>query len=954
MSEATEPNAKANAKARQAALKAVKEAVRNGVEVEKEEGFWSGDGVLTARMEGAFKTRGNMELESPESKARVLKKIEEAMPGIAALFGTVLDRIPQGQIVQDQIRNGLLMAVAQIQGNMGPLNNGYGPESESAAKKPDKSGKPGSDGLLAPGSTPDSAIDVDQAKNETTRQACLKRGAEYEGKLRMFDNLCRDLHVTDPRHRFCVLARRVLWSFKLHGKASGNVWDIFQHGIKPVLTFATIETFLFAGNIVQSLLPSNLDLPSESTTGMQSDNGTTGWLSSNIIEAAFWHCYPAEPCDGAVYLGISDTLLLDPSVAHTRSDNAKNPLNMSMKALVQYKRDHKGVIPEEVLRRHFKTALHLSHETKRVFFFCNPSGNHWIVICAHAVDGSKIGLITVYDSLGRDLGAHYLVLSQYFTIMSSIPGSPFAGYNWKKADIEQGQCGLQSNDIDCGLFALENLVRLASGTEQEENLQSDSPPLDRRYAWFETLAQLVEESTGFPVGEIDNVKKATAPKASALVSEMLKPWTIQHWQFMLCRARPDLINNFPGQYHQLERIYPSILAGISELSGFGQVVMPDHNHQSVPAVALGLNDHDIALAQPQQSRVPDAVFVVMRSSRPQSGKAAANTDQQSQLLGEAWCETFYPGIELDPTVIKMVYSSTLPFLLMAESIDTFVSAHTHVQENRLARQPFIDAMDQLEVESKSDGERKLVVVIQANFDGCTSVAESFSTPSKWWPTFDFHLATYSRFDKRERQPFDSAAIPSEKGTWIHYIMKELAARATAKQYTGLGPYLDIHNQGAYLLQQINSLKAESSGVATAYNFPIASFLTGSGTRLYQTVQTKVDTLMAKKALSTADKHPDIDDYEPESEPESEPETTGKHPQSDVDVATTSKKQKLAEPKATKAKAATKPKAATKAKATAKPKAATKSKATAKPKATQPTAAKPAQTQFTFKHWVPPK
>jgi hypothetical protein len=58
-----------------------------------------------------------------------------------------------------------------------------------------------------------------------------------------------------------------------------------------------------------------------------------------------------EPCDRAVYLGISDTLSTPGPFRRARV-RPKDPLKMSMNAPLQYK----GTIPEEVLRRHFETA----------------------------------------------------------------------------------------------------------------------------------------------------------------------------------------------------------------------------------------------------------------------------------------------------------------------------------------------------------------------------------------------------------------------------------------------------------------------------------------------------------------------------------------------------------------------------------------------------------------------
>jgi hypothetical protein len=58
------------------------------------------------------------------------------------------------------------------------------------------------------------------------------------------------------------------------------------------------------GHIVNCLLPSDVSLPAECLNVLESDGKAPGWLSSDLIQAGFWHNFP----DDVTYIGISDTL----------------------------------------------------------------------------------------------------------------------------------------------------------------------------------------------------------------------------------------------------------------------------------------------------------------------------------------------------------------------------------------------------------------------------------------------------------------------------------------------------------------------------------------------------------------------------------------------------------------------------------------------------------------------
>jgi hypothetical protein len=79
----------------------------------------------------------------------------------------------------------------------------------------------------------------------------------------------------------------------------------FGFGVGEMLDRANREsTCLFFGHIVNCLLPSDVSLPAECLNVLESDGKAPGWLSSDLIQAGFWHNFP----DDVTYIGISDTL----------------------------------------------------------------------------------------------------------------------------------------------------------------------------------------------------------------------------------------------------------------------------------------------------------------------------------------------------------------------------------------------------------------------------------------------------------------------------------------------------------------------------------------------------------------------------------------------------------------------------------------------------------------------
>jgi translation elongation factor EF-1beta len=68
------------------------------------------------------------------------------------------------------------------------------------------------------------------------------------------------------------------------------------------------STCLFLGYIVNCIQPSDVSLLPDYTDALDSGGNVPGWLSSDLIEAGFWHNLSANGPGDVTYIGISDAL----------------------------------------------------------------------------------------------------------------------------------------------------------------------------------------------------------------------------------------------------------------------------------------------------------------------------------------------------------------------------------------------------------------------------------------------------------------------------------------------------------------------------------------------------------------------------------------------------------------------------------------------------------------------
>jgi hypothetical protein len=153
--------------------------------------------------------------ESDEGK----KAVDDALEKLLGSFGEIagwrtLQAIPQGRELASRFKTQLADVMAQALASSGPLNKGYGLQPVPESGEINQTGEIQEDGLLAPGSKPECAIDVD-AENDGLRKAALvQRGSLYEEKLRMVAAQYQGAHGQDPMKPFQLLCYKLLWTFK--------------------------------------------------------------------------------------------------------------------------------------------------------------------------------------------------------------------------------------------------------------------------------------------------------------------------------------------------------------------------------------------------------------------------------------------------------------------------------------------------------------------------------------------------------------------------------------------------------------------------------------------------------------------------------------------------------------------------------------------------------------------
>lgn len=145
------------------ARKTICDAIAKGEEIEKTPEFWDKDKFQENIRYEAVTKRGTILNGTEEGK----KAVEDALEKLLVPFAEIaswrsLQDIPQGRTLASKFKIQLRDVMAQALASSGPLNGGYGlqapPESEEPATP---KGQVEDDGLLTPGSTPQSAIDVD-------------------------------------------------------------------------------------------------------------------------------------------------------------------------------------------------------------------------------------------------------------------------------------------------------------------------------------------------------------------------------------------------------------------------------------------------------------------------------------------------------------------------------------------------------------------------------------------------------------------------------------------------------------------------------------------------------------------------------------------------------------------------------------------------------------------------
>lgn len=336
--------------------------------------------------------------------------------------------------------------------------------------------------LLAPGSSPSSAIDVDKAE-EGRKDAMMACGRLYEDKLRQIDHLYAT--ASDDNKTILSLARRILWTFKRKAMQDG-AWDVFGHPLNADMPFGARSRNLFPGAWILSFLPSKI-VPATFFRGLDNgcvteDRGVAGWLYEFQIETMFEVLRP-EVLDGdTYYLKREHTRLLTleylPELESLDINNLGDIKKLSG----------------------FEFMPQIPQSTKRIIFFVNPSGNHWFTVGMELAilseTGATVCTITTFNSIGTSK-QWTNQLAKYCSLLA-LGDSPFSVAK-QFFHGDHGDMPRQRGSEDCGLFALDTLLNLARGMNVSANTSLTGFQLREKY--LEHFATLVTTASGVDISE---------------------------------------------------------------------------------------------------------------------------------------------------------------------------------------------------------------------------------------------------------------------------------------------------------------------------------------------------------------------------------------------------------------------------------------------------------------------
>lgn len=805
------------------------DAVKAGKEIEKTGEFW--EDTNKSVMMDVLRARGNIKLGTEAGVKEVDMALDKMLAPFAAAAGwQTLEAIPQGKELEAKFKKELRVVMAQALASSGPLNAGYGLKAPSKASETPET-EVDEDGLLTSGSTPESAIDVDNEKDEKQKSIKIKLGQLYESRLRQIGRIYTTAE-NDSFKPIKLLIWQILCTFKKSAQQA-KVWNVFRYSIDVQMPYDGPKQ-LSPGNIVVSLCPENIprDIIRDLAVG-----APAGWLETQHVELFFMYGRPQHRDGMPFYLPDSCTGPLDPGLQELHRN-----LGFSLNQLYQQVRDKKSIdidTLQKALGPLEGAAFNIPQETSRVFFTALVNTNHFVVVaydvCTNNI-GAKMGEISVYDSMHHDPGTFAGRLRKYAMLLGSIKRSPLGGVNWMTAPVVAGISPAQRNSSDCGLLAVENLLAIARGGEPSANDPMSSR--ERRQTYLELVLNMLKDSTGIEVGvpedRDDDGNGEVSTSAVDKVIAMVSKFTLAHWQYMITQAQPHLVNDYAGQLRNIKRLFPRILDSVESIGPFDPVTMPE---DALPRAALVLNDHDIAPTQPSTFRKPDLIVTLMRQSRHRANGLGQSAESSADVMVKSFVQTYHPGSDLEWFQVMKIFitiSSTVGFLGLAPD-GGFVTHHSQVNADvRGQVQSVLDALSFIDARYVS-GRRPLVEVLQVGIDGSTTDPKSLDVLPGRYPNVDFRMNVFSNHAAHARQPVDGAFTPDHTGkrSWSHFWFTHLAAKSRANNFGGLGPHLDAHNQMAYLMERIGQFKLANKGVLTKEHraqWPLESMLTGTGSR----------------------------------------------------------------------------------------------------------------------------
>ncbi|KAL1386987.1 hypothetical protein HDK64DRAFT_338503 [Phyllosticta capitalensis] len=575
--------------------------------------------------------------------------------------------------------------------------------------------------------------------------------------------------------------------------------------------------------------------------------GQGGWLSWSTIDILVEIQLPEFSKEGIMYVR-SDQIQ---SVFWASSNNSTwiNDLKSQDQQTSVHRDGNEWVVELKDPREPKKVKVPVILNTIHNLILALHVGAHWVAV------EIKDGSIAVFDSMSSE--NHYLAAFRFaqnlVKVLSLIPESAFHGTEMSSWKFSKPRCPQQNNSSDCGLFAINSILKCARGVE----LSPRSPDDDisnfgtrLRFDQISVLYKLFRDSMpdtepGFgaetpapgwlhenhqypqglePSGEVplDTVEEPILDNERRLVS--LRAFIADVLEQKGYENDAAVIEHFHGQYphfnHDERQVVEELISYYLNADERFQNVEDDKFEYCPPYPGSSITTRAISAVKQLQSghgTVDDItqdfglIVSVIRISGPRSTfQAWSNLFAKAQVLFGSWSGIFWPLQEL-PSTVKTAQEMTIPcwhsFVPNPQSsAKSFIRPRSNNVGPDSADGVLRGILDKYNDSSAAENVRPKVLFLQTGLDGTSTSIPEWESIQKTWPSLEFHITIACNSDTIGR--YSRFFIDTDGTSWGSFEVDRLIslARKPTIQCARDAAHIEL----LIMLQLINDLKTDFS------------------------------------------------------------------------------------------------------------------------------------------------